>query len=381
MMKRNYKHEIIIAVLLVAFVIAFYNLYGLLLPFILGLLMAFAVDPLISGIQKVFKNRNLATTILLAVSAGIILLNIIFLTKYINRDFQRLSKSFTVIATENKEDLDKSGQKAMEYISSFYDFDNLEKDLKLRADSLKIHLQEMDASQIDTESIKDAFRDLTSLFQSGEKNGEEDKPGFGLIFMFLSTILYFVLSLYNFDYFVSIKNRYFSTKLKSKTNTVLDDFNQSFGRYFRLRTKIVLPLALIYLVAFIILDMPGVILITIFIALLSYIPYLQYIMLIPLALGCLVLSTESSLGFLFFFGITSGVFILASLIEELVLNPRIMEKNIGMNPVIMILGLSVWSYLLGLPGLLIGIPVTSLLIIYFKRYVLDSYRTVFMGEN
>ncbi len=381
MINRNYKHEIIIAVLLVAFVITFYYLYGLLLPFIVGLLMAFAADPIISGIQKIFKNRNLASTVLLVVGAGIIVLNIIFLTKYINRDFQRLSKSFTVLAAENKEDLDRAGQKAKEYIGSFYDFADLEKDLKVQADSLKTKLQEIDASQIDTEAIKAAFNDLTSLFQNGEKNGEEEKPGFGLIFMFLSTILYFVLTLYNFDYFVSIKNRYFRAKIKSKTNTILDDFSQSFGRYFRLRTKIVLLLALIYLVAFIILDMPGVILITIFIILLSYIPYLQYIMLIPLALGCLVLSTESSHGFLLFFGITSGIFVLASLIEEIILNPRIMEKNIGMNPVIMILALSVWSYLLGLPGLLIGIPVTSLLIIYFKRYVLNSYRKVFMGEN
>ena len=53
-----------------------------------------------------------------------------------------------------------------------------------------------------------------------------------------------------------------------------------------------------------------------------------------------------------------------------------MEKNIGMNPVIMILALSVWSYLLGIQGLLIGIPITSLIIIYIKRYFLTSYHEV-----
>ena len=51
----------------------------------------------------------------------------------------------------------------------------------------------------------------------------------------------------------------------------------------------------------------------------------------------------------------------------------IMEKNIGMNPVVMILALSVWSFVLGLPGLLIGVPLTSLIIIYAKRFFLEPF--------
>ncbi len=123
--------------------------------------------------------------------------------------------------------------------------------------------------------------------------------------------------------------------------------------------------------------MPGMILLTVVIVLLSYIPYMQYLVLIPLSIGCLVLSIENDQSFLLFFGIVAGVFILASIIEELVLNPWIMEKNIGMNPVIMILALSIWSYLLGLQGLLIGIPMTSILLIYLRRYFLTSYQEVF----
>jgi predicted PurR-regulated permease PerM len=122
--------------------------------------------------------------------------------------------------------------------------------------------------------------------------------------------------------------------------------------------------------------MPGMILITLLIVLLSYIPYLQYLALIPLAVGCLVLSVENEQSFLLLFGIVVGVFVSASLIEELVLTPWIMEKNIGMNPVIMVLALSVWGYLLGLPGTLIGIPMTSLLIIYIKRHIIPSYKEV-----
>jgi predicted PurR-regulated permease PerM len=72
---------------------------------------------------------------------------------------------------------------------------------------------------------------------------------------------------------------------------------------------------------------------------------------------------------------------LASILEEAILTPWIMEKNIGMNPVIMILALSAWSYLFGLKGLLIGIPMTSLIIIYTKRYFLPAYQKVVLNEN
>ena len=81
--------------------------------------------------------------------------------------------------------------------------------------------------------------------------------------------------------------------------------------------------------------------------------------------------------FLFYFCIVLGIFILASIIEELILTPRIMEKNIGINPVIITLAISVWSYLLGIPGLLLAIPMTGLIIILFKQYFLHPYQEVF----
>jgi len=80
-------------------------------------------------------------------------------------------------------------------------------------------------------------------------------------------------------------------------------------------------------------------------------------------------------------GIVVGVFILASIIEEVILNPWIMEKNIGMNPVIVALSLSIWSYILGPQGLLIGIPITSILLIYLRRYFLTSYQVVLQDKG
>lgn len=373
----NYKHEIVMAIAMIGLFLAFYYLYGILLPFIIGLILAFLAYPLILKIQKMVRNKDLATTIFLTTIVAIVILFFLFLTQYVNRDFKRLNHSFTVLVSDNKAQLDQAAQKAKMYVGNIYDFDELRSSIKLQADSLASELQILDYSKLDTEAIAAGFEKIVSVFQSEETGPPVRKSGFSFMAMLISSIVYFILILYQMDYFISVRRRYFSNKVASKLNIVLDDFNKTFVKYLKLRTKIVLILAMIYLTAFIFLDMPGLIIMIIIIILLSYIPYLQYLALIPLAVGCLVLSTEHSQSFLLYYGIVVGVFVLASVIEELLLNPKIMEKNIGINPVILILALSVWSYLFGIRGLIIGIPMTSLFILYFKRFVLTSYQEVF----
>jgi predicted PurR-regulated permease PerM len=380
-MLQKYKDQIILITGLIFFCLAFYYLNEVLLPFVLGLLLAFSVFPTISKLQRVIKSRNVANTVFLAIVGGIFITILVFFTQYINRDFKRLNNSFETLAAKNHDKLDKTAQQVKQYLGKVYDFDTLEKNLVSSSDSLKNSLKDIDSSTLDTESIKAAFENVVAAFQTNDKSESEEKSGLGLILTIVYALFYFLLILYQYEYFYALHVKFFGGKIKSKANIILDDFNQSFVKYFKLRSKIVLILSLVYLSAFIIMDMPGVLILTIIIAILSYIPYLQYFALIPLSVSCIVLSVENDQSFLLLFGVVLGVFILASILEEAILTPWIMEKNIGMNPVIMILALSAWSYLFGLKGLLIGIPMTSLIIIYTKRYFLPAYQKVVLNEN
>ena len=46
-----------------------------------------------------------------------------------------------------------------------------------------------------------------------------------------------------------------------------------------------------------------------------------------------------------------------------------MGKTMGLNPVILLLSLSIWGALLGFIGLIIALPLTTLIIAYWQRYV------------
>jgi predicted PurR-regulated permease PerM len=373
---KNYRNEIIIGVLMIGFSIAFYYLYGILLPFILGMLLAFSAQPIITRIQKIVKSKGLATSIFLAVNTVIIILFFVFFTNYINRDFKRLNQSFVFLTTKNQKNLNQTTQKVKEYINNLYDIDQVEVLLKHKSDSIINKIKNIDYSKLDTESIKTGFEKATAIFQSQKINTEQLKPKFSFLFILCSTVGYFILILYQLDYFTRIRKNYFGGKVKSIFHTIIDDFNQSFVKYLKLKTKIILLLSLIYISTFIILDMPGTILISLLIILLSYISYLQYLALIPLSISCMVLSVENSQSFLFYFSIVIAVFIMASVIEEWLLKPRIMKENTGINPVIIALALSIWTYLLGMPGGLIAIPMTGLMIIIFKQYFLKPYQEV-----
>ena len=53
----------------------------------------------------------------------------------------------------------------------------------------------------------------------------------------------------------------------------------------------------------------------------------------------------------------------------MVITPKIMGKAMGLNPAILLLSLSVWGALLGFIGLIIALPLTTLIIAYWQRYV------------
>ena len=44
----------------------------------------------------------------------------------------------------------------------------------------------------------------------------------------------------------------------------------------------------------------------------------------------------------------------------------------GLNPAVILLSLSIWGALLGFIGLIIALPLTTLLISYYRQFVLDE---------
>jgi len=48
--------------------------------------------------------------------------------------------------------------------------------------------------------------------------------------------------------------------------------------------------------------------------------------------------------------------------------PRIMNKVTGLHPAIILLSLSIWGSLLGITGLILALPMSTLLLSYYKKF-------------
>jgi len=58
------------------------------------------------------------------------------------------------------------------------------------------------------------------------------------------------------------------------------------------------------------------------------------------------------------------------IVADLILTPKVMGKAMGLNPAIILLSLSIWGTLFGLIGMIIALPLTTLLLSYYEQYII-----------
>lgn len=151
------------------------------------------------------------------------------------------------------------------------------------------------------------------------------------------------------------------------------DFELAMNRYFRGQAAVASIVGVLFAVGFLLIGLPMGILLGLFIGLLNMVPYLQIIGLIPAVLLALVYALETGTSILVILGLTGLVFIVVQIIQDAILVPRIMGRVTGLNPAMILLSLSIWGKLLGIFGLLIALPMTFLLLVYYRRFIVTPY--------
>ena len=63
------------------------------------------------------------------------------------------------------------------------------------------------------------------------------------------------------------------------------------------------------------------------------------------------------------------VFGVVQLIQDAILTPKIMGDVTGMSPAMILLSISVWGKLLGFLGLIIALPMSCLVLAYYRRVI------------
>ena len=158
-------------------------------------------------------------------------------------------------------------------------------------------------------------------------------------------------------------------KYREGAMSVVHDVQDSMNHYFRGQGFVALCAMILYCIGFSLVGLPLALPMGILVGVLYMIPYFQYVTVIPVAVICLIYSLGGAESFGSLFGKSLLVYLVSQSICDYIITPHVMGKEMGLNPAIILLSLSVWGSLLGIIGMIIALPVTSLMMSYYERYI------------
>ena len=320
-----------------------------LLPFVIGFILAYILDPIVSFIQNKchVRNRAISVVLTLLLVIGALWLALWLIIPYVIDEVTKMGQMLTTYA--------RSSFRSSYIPAVVHDY----------------VVKYVDAQQIYSLLSKEQWMKLLNQVA----NGTWSFVG-GTLSVILNIASWLIVLLYMFFVMLdldklshglkgAIPKKYRHTALH-----VIDDVQHTMSRYFRGQALVSFFVGVIFAIEFYIIGLPMAIVFGLSIGVLNMVPYLQLISIPVAAFLCLVASVATGGSFWVLFGWTFGAYCLCQLIQDMVLIPAIMKSAMGLNPAIVFLSLSLWAYVLGFIGLIIALPLTTLIISYYCEYVL-----------
>lgn len=319
-------------------------LSSVLLPFLVAWLIAYLLEPFVQYNRRLLRVRNRWLPIFMTLFETVLLLSVlaIFVVPSVLDEMHQVSGLISRYL-ENGSSVSLIPVSVQEYIRENIDFAEISRQL---------------TSQ-DVRSILDTLGSLIS--------GSYDIV-LG-IFNWFIVLLYVVFIMLDYERLLRGFKHMVPPKYRAVTFKITNDVKDSMNHYFRGQALVAFIVGILFSIGFLIIGLPLAVVLGLFIGLLNLIPYLQLISLIPATLLCLVYSVSGHIDFWTIWCETMAVYIIVQCIQDLFLTPKIMGRAMGLNPAIILLSLSIWGTLMGFIGLIVALPLTTLLLSYYDHYI------------
>ena len=194
----------------------------------------------------------------------------------------------------------------------------------------------------------------------------------GILSSFLTltmVLLYTLFILIDYEQFSKGWVLMLPKRYRNIATQIVNDVGQGMNKYFRGQGMVAFCVGVLFSIGFLIIDFPMAIGLGMFIGLLNMVPYLQLLGFIPTILLAVVKAADTGQSFWLIMLGALIVFAVVQAIQDTILTPKIMGKVMGLNSAIILLSLSIWGALLGILGMIIALPLTTLLITYYQKYI------------
>ena len=344
----SFIRGILTAVVIIGILYLVNQLSGVLLPFFVAWLIAYLIYPMVIFFQHKLrlKNRVISIFVVLLVLLSIITLAFIGLVPPIIEEFGKLKELLTEYFIEGSKQAAIPGT-----VANF---------IKEHIDMLKIHeaLNENNFANTMRNVLPQVWALLTQSVN-----------------IVVSVFTSFIILLYTFfillDYEAIARGwiKLVPIKHREMTIRIVTDVQDGMNKYFRGQAFVAFCVGILFSIGFLIIDFPLAIGFGLFIGLLNMVPYLQLIAFIPTVLLALLKAADTGENFWWILFCAFLVFCIVQIIQDGLIVPKVMGKITGLNPAIILLSLSVWGALMGIVGMIIALPCTSLMLSYYQRHI------------
>ncbi|MDE5677414.1 AI-2E family transporter [Phocaeicola sp.] len=344
----SFIRGILTAIVIISILYLINRLSGVLLPFFVAWLIAYLIYPMVIFFQHRLRLRSRAVSILVVLLTLFFIVTLAFigLVPPIIEEFGKLKELLTEYFIEGSKQAAIPGT-----VANF---------VKEHIDMLKIQ------NALNEDNFANTIRNVlpqvwTLLTQS--------------VNIVVSIFTSFIILLYTFfillDYetiahgwiqLVPVKHRKLIVR-------IVTDVQDGMNRYFRGQAFVAFCVGILFSIGFLIIDFPLAIGLGLFIGLLNLVPYLQLVAFIPTILLALLKAADTGENFWWILFCAFLVFCIVQIIQDGLIVPKVMGKITGLNPAVILLSLSVWGALMGIVGMIIALPCTSLMLSYYQRYI------------
>lgn len=343
---------VINCVLFVAAIWLVNTLKGVLLPFCVGCLIAYLFEPFVQFNRQLLnlKGRVIATFVtLFEMTFFFVALCYLFVPMIVNESSQMASmlKAYA-----------NSDTNASFIPAEFHEFMRKHVDFQSIAQKLS-HEEWMKMIEEGFSASWSVITGSIALIMS--------------LFSWVIVFLYVVFIMIDYEKISRGFRRMVMPKYRRLVFKIAHDVKVSMNHYFRGQSLVAFIVGILFSIGFLIIGLPMAIVMGMFIGLLNMVPYLQLVSLIPTTLICIIVSVSGGTSFWTLFWSMIAVYCIVQAIQDLILTPKIIGKAMSMNPALIFLSLSVWGTLLGMIGLIIAIPLTTLLLAYYEEYFIKPH--------
>lgn len=347
----SFIRGIILTIIVIGLIMLLRRLSGVLLPFFMAWVIAYLIYPLVAFYQYRLRLKSRIVSIFCALLTLLAIVGAGFslLVPPMVQEFGRVKDLLVAYFSEGMHN-----GSVPQLLSEF-----LHEHVDLQAIS-----QLMDVNNI-AHALKEALPQVWTLL-----SGSLDVL-LGIFTLFI-VLLYVVFILLDYESIANGWVHLIPEKYRPLVVNISNDIKDGMNRYFRGQALVALCVGILFCIGFLIIDFPLAIGLGLFIGVLNMVPYLQIIGFIPTIMLAILKAADTGGNFWLILASALAVFVVVQVIQDGIIVPRVMGRITGLNPAIILLSLSVWGSLMGILGMIIALPLTTLILSYYQRFIINK---------